>query len=74
MDVGRSEVVAIHLAVFPLCSWIGYLPEGQYTFKAEAQGYRDEILKYGGPEALAEWMQLEVSDFGSLERSSFSNA
>eukprot|EP00271_Cylindrocystis_brebissonii_P000213 TRINITY_DN10250_c0_g1_i1.p1 TRINITY_DN10250_c0_g1~~TRINITY_DN10250_c0_g1_i1.p1 ORF type:complete len:673 (-),score=66.47 TRINITY_DN10250_c0_g1_i1:273-2291(-) len=40
-------------------TWIGYLPEGKITFKADAEGYRAEIGRVGGAVALREWRELE---------------
>lgn len=40
-------------------TWIGYLPEGRFVFKANAEEYRKEIFRAAGQVALDEWKELE---------------
>lgn len=41
--------------------WIVYDDRGSFPCIAGAQGYRDNILRQGGAEALRQWEALEVA-------------
>jgi hypothetical protein len=41
-------------------NWIGYLPEGTFTFTAERGAYEAEIRRVGGIQAAKEWRELEA--------------
>ena len=41
--------------------WIVYDDRGTFPCIAGAEGYRENILRQGGPEALRQWEQLEVA-------------
>jgi len=40
-------------------NWIGYLPEGTFTFTADRKAYEAEIRRVGGTRAASEWRELE---------------
>ncbi|KAG0568596.1 hypothetical protein KC19_6G031900 [Ceratodon purpureus] len=40
-------------------NWIGYLPEGMFTFTADKKSYEAEIRRVGGARAASEWRELE---------------
>jgi phytoene dehydrogenase-like protein len=40
-------------------TWIMYLPEGNFVCKTDAEKYRKELGRLGGPGAEADWVKLE---------------